>query len=584
MKTMYSNEASVQMLIALLKKHGIRRIVVSPGATNVTFVASVQTDSWFKLYSSVDERSAAYIACGLAAESGEPVALSCTGATASRNYVPGLTEAFYRGLPVLAITSSQHIGRTGRGFPQMLDRTHLMNDLVKLSVTIGSISSEEDAWAANLSINEALLELTHRTPGPVHINLVTDFSMSFDQDALPDEKKISRYSYQSAFPPMPEGRIAVFVGSHIPFNEDQTQTLDDFCLRHNAVVFCDQTSNYRGKYRVLANLLTDQDFLHSPLCQVDLLIHIGSISGSYMGVTPKQVWRVSTDGKLLDPFKKLSAVFEIDELTFFQKYAGKAEESKHEDSFLDEISEKMQALRKKIPELPFSNAWCAQQSSSQLPEGSALHLGILNTLRVWNYFETPSSVTCWSNTGGFGIDGGTSSLLGASLLNPQKLYFGISGDLAFFYDMNAMGNRHVSPNIRIMVINNGKGVEFKNYSHAAATLGESVDPFIAASGHFAQQSRQLLKHFSEDLGFKYLSASTKEEFLSSASLFFDPQPLDRPVLFEVFTDEAMESQALRDLRAIERSNTTYVKSKTKGVVKEILGEKGVRTAKKLIGR
>jgi 2-succinyl-6-hydroxy-2,4-cyclohexadiene-1-carboxylate synthase len=459
-----------------------------------------------------------------------------------------------------------------------------MNDLVKLSVTIGSIDSEEDAWAANLNINEALLELTHRTPGPVHINLVTNFSMSFNQDALPDEKKISRYGYRSEFPPMPEGRITVFVGNHVPFNEIQTEALDDFCLRHNAVVFCDQTSNYRGRYRVLPNLLTDQDFLHSPLCQVDLLIHIGSISGSYMGVTPKQVWRVNADGKLLDPFKKLSAVFEIDELTFFQKYAEKTAENEQGDSFLNEISGKIQALRDKIPELPFSNAWCAQQSSPRLPEGSALHLGILNTLRVWNYFETPSSVTCWSNTGGFGIDGGTSSLLGASLLNPQKLYFGISGDLAFFYDMNVMGNRHVSSNIRIMVINNGKGVEFKNYSHAAAALGESADPFVAASGHFAQQSRQLLKHFSEDLGFKYLSASTKEEFLASASLFFDPKPLDSPVLFEVFTDEAMESQALRDLRTIERSNTAYAKSKTKDVVKEILGEKGVQAAKRLIGK
>lgn len=89
----YTDEYNILMMISLLKKHHIKKVVVSPGATNVTFVGSIQQDDYFEIYSSVDERSAAYIATGLAAESGEPVVLSCTGATASRNYIPGLTEA-----------------------------------------------------------------------------------------------------------------------------------------------------------------------------------------------------------------------------------------------------------------------------------------------------------------------------------------------------------------------------------------------------------------------------------------------------------------------------------------------------------
>ena len=85
MKQYYTNERNVQILIALLKEHGIKRVIASPGSTNVTFVGSLQQDPWFEMYSCVDERSAAYMACGMAAESGEPVVLSCTGATASRN-------------------------------------------------------------------------------------------------------------------------------------------------------------------------------------------------------------------------------------------------------------------------------------------------------------------------------------------------------------------------------------------------------------------------------------------------------------------------------------------------------------------
>ena len=100
----YTSERNVQIVISLLKAHGIHRVIASPGTTNMTFVVSVENDPWFQVWSSVDERSAAYLACGMAAETGEPVVISCTGATASRNYMPGLTEAYYRKLPVLAIT------------------------------------------------------------------------------------------------------------------------------------------------------------------------------------------------------------------------------------------------------------------------------------------------------------------------------------------------------------------------------------------------------------------------------------------------------------------------------------------------
>ena len=93
MNDKYTAERNIQILIYLLKSHGIRRVIASPGATDVSLVASLQHDSFFEMYSCVDERSAAYMACGIAAETGEPVVITCTGATSSRNYMPGLTEA-----------------------------------------------------------------------------------------------------------------------------------------------------------------------------------------------------------------------------------------------------------------------------------------------------------------------------------------------------------------------------------------------------------------------------------------------------------------------------------------------------------
>ena len=175
MEKFYTSEKNTQMLVSLMKAHGIKKIVASPGTTNICLVQSLQYDNYFDVYSAADERSAAYIACGLAEESGEPVALSCTGATASRNYVSGLTEAYYRKLPILAITSTQHIGRVGQNIPQVLDRSNLMNDIVKYSITIPTIYNDEDKWACNVCLNTALLELRRKGGGPVHINLTTTY-------------------------------------------------------------------------------------------------------------------------------------------------------------------------------------------------------------------------------------------------------------------------------------------------------------------------------------------------------------------------------------------------------------------------
>ena len=442
MDTYYSKEVNVQILVSLMKKHGVRKVIASPGTTNINFVASVQHDPYFELYSSVDERSAAYMACGLAAESGEPVALSCTGATASRNYIPGLTEAFYRKLPVLAVTATQHEGRIGQNMAQVIDRRTVLNDMVKLSIQAITVHSEEDKWALNVQINRALSELRRHGGGPVHINLETTYNKDFKLRELPDIRAINRVCYGEKMPKIPSGRVAVFVGDHRKWVDRLTKAVDEFCGKYNGVVLCDQTSNYRGKYRVLANLVSCQSQYSSPCLLPDLLIDIGNVSGAYMSCKPNQVWRVNPDGEIRDTFRKLTTVFEMEELAFFEAYNSLDSSKKTHNEYCNGFVAERTRIVEKIPELPFSNPWIAQHTSNRLPENSVLYLGILNTLRSWNFFETPESVTCYSNTGGFGIDGGVSALVGMSLANKDRLYFGVVGDLGFFYDMNAWQPSH----------------------------------------------------------------------------------------------------------------------------------------------
>lgn len=161
--------------------------------------------------------------------------------------------------------------------------------------------------------------------------------------------------------------------------------------------------------------------------------------------------------------------------------------------------------------------------AGRIPEGSVLFLGILNTLRTWNYFDLPDSVYGYANTGGFGIDGYISSFMGASWVHPDKLYFCVAGDLAFFYDMNVLGNRHVGRNVRILLVNNGKGTEFRNYMHPRRRpSARRADDYIAAAGHYGNKSRQLVRHYAEDLGYEYLSAENKEDYLRQLDRFLAP--------------------------------------------------------------
>ena len=320
MEKKYTSEESILQLISLMKEHSVRKVITSPGNTNISFVGSIQDDPDFEVYSCVDERSAAYLACGLAEESGEPVALSCTGATAARNYPSGLTEAYYRKLPILAITASQPLGRVGQLFPQFTDRNVQFNDIATLSVQIPIPHSDEERWSNNVKINSALLQLRRNGGGPVHINIATLFSRDFSVQSLPEERVIRRYTYADNLPEIAADKICIFVGSHKKFSDTLEKAVDEFCSKYNAMVLCDQTSNYKGQYRALGGLLAGQREYFPECRRVNLVIHLGEISGSYYDFRKTKIWRVNKDGEVRDPFKLLTKVFEMDEISFFEYY------------------------------------------------------------------------------------------------------------------------------------------------------------------------------------------------------------------------------------------------------------------------
>lgn len=578
MENHYTNARNVQIVIALMKAHGVKKVVASPGATDMAIVASLQQDPYFEMYSSIDERSAAYMACGMAAESGEPVAITCTGATSSRNYMPGLTEAYYRQLPILAITCSRSNANIGHYVDQVTDRTQLPSDVVMESVQAQSIHCQEDEWDVMVKVNKAMIGLTRNGGGPTHINLVTASSSNFAVKEIAPVRKISLYLKEDKFPEVPQGKVGIFVGAHEKWSDELTVAVDNFCEVYNAMVICDPTSNYKGKYRILMPLLCEQAKEEVGGEQLDLMIQIGFVS-SMLFKKAKVMWRVAKDGVVRDTFRKTNSIFQMPELDFFTKMVeGK---DKKENTVYSEYKERYDSLLHSLPELPFSNIWVAQQLSGQLPENSVLHLGIRNSLRSWGYFDIPNSVLSYCNTGGFGIDGGISSLIGASMVNQQSLFFGVFGDLLFFYDMNSLGNRDIKPNLRIIVINNGLGQEFKNVSFPGSLLlGEDIDKFTAAKGHFACQSKTLVKDYAENLGFEYLTASNKEEFVKVYKRFITKEVTERPMLFEIFTNTKDETEAHHLTTSIELKSKVIRKVHDTLMKPELLAVKNI--AKKVV--
>lgn len=207
-------------------------------------------------------------------------------------------------------------------------------------------------------------------------------------------------------------------------------------------------------------------------------------------------------------------------------------------------------------------------------------MAILNSLRSMDYFHLDKSILSSSNVGGFGIDGALSTLLGQSMADKSRIAFCLTGDLAFFYDMNTLGNRHVHNRLRILLVNNGRGVEFRLNKRLESQWGEDSDALIAAHGHFGSA-----KGWAESMGFLYMTASDNASFESLLSEFCHPDPehFSQSVLLEAFTLVENEQKALQAILDSSPHAVKYKWLKEDHVIGKTL-RRGKRIAAKLLDK
>lgn len=561
---------NARIVISLLKKHNIRHIVLSPGGSNIPIVQGVQQDPFFQCYSVVDERSAMYFAIGLYLKTGEIVATSCTSAQATRNYVPGLTEAYYKHVPVLAITMSKHPRYLLQDYMQCPIQTSLPVDAVKASYSLPCINNDNDRAQCVRTANEAILELTHNGNGPVQLNIeeLDNETWQFKSDLeLPNVRCIKRYASADIAKDLNGKKILIVIGEHRIFSEAEKNAIETFCLHNNVVIYADHISNYHGTYSLNANLkamVMSQDAFDTKYSP-DVLITFGGLTGDYgifnllLRSKIAEHWRIDIDGKVVDTYNRLTRIYQMEVVDFFTEANGILADSMH--TYYEDWRQLVNASDYDV-DLPFSNLYAAQQLHSRIPINSTMCFAILNSLRVWSYYPLHESIDCFSNVAAFGIDGCLSTMIGASVVS-DNLTFLITGDLSFFYDMNALGIRHIKNNVRVLLVNNNGGAEFKMGDLETKT---DVSSYISAADHFKSA-----KGWCETNMFKYLSAKTKEEFANNTDEFLGMSEV--PILFEIFTEASDERQANGLIRTanFEGSKTENAKNTLKKVLKQTLG-------------
>lgn len=548
---MYSVIRNVSILVSLLKKFNVRNVVVSSGTRNIPIAISLENDDYFKCYSIVDERSAAFFGVGLIQKKQEPVAICCTSGTAVCNYLSAVTEAYYQKLPLIVITADRNIYYLNQLEDQDIPQMSYFTEVTKKSVCLPIVNDEKSEWYCWRLINEALLELDHHGLGPVHINVPIDIGpeeVDFSLKELPELKRIERISVESkrkeweffAKKLKNTCKILIIYGQNFRADVELIEAVEYFFQKYDCVVATELISNLWSEGTVNLHRVFQfhaGDFLDQAKPEIVITLggnYVSNIKGRLKGDKWQfEHWLVSDDGMVADPFRKLTYIFECGSKMFFRYMAELGGDDILEHSYYDiwKKNEKQFAW----PSREYNDVYLVSEFMKRIPEHSLLHIANSTSIRIAELFGVKESVDVYCNRGTNGIDGSLSAFMGAAS-ETKGLCFLLIGDLSFFYDMNGLWNRYIGKNIRILLSNNS-GAGIFHYTRSKKSM-PTLDNLIGAE-HDGKA-----KMWVESRGFLYLSAYDIEEFEEGIIKFFDIN-IDRPVFFEVFTDKEIDAEALK---------------------------------------
>ena len=547
---MYSDKRSILQLAALLKAHKIRKIVLCPGSRNAAIVHTLANIEDFTCYSVTDERSAGFFAIGLSLQGGGTAAICCTSGSALLNLHPAVSEAFYQQIPLIIISADRPAAWIGQMDGQTLPQPNVFGNLVKMSVNLPEVNTDEDEWYCNRLINEVILETNHHGKGPVHINVpLSEPIYRFTAKTLPEARVITRYQglnvydrdYKELINKLNQAnKRMIIVGQMNLIYQFDKKYVKPLCK--NFVWLTEHLGNQTTPGLAIKNFdvaVSAMDEVRQEQMTPELLITFGGhIVSKQMkkylrNHPPKEHWHITPDGKVADLFGCLTTIIEMDPFEFLEKIAFLLEGNPTNYPLMWENWCKI------IPEpsLPYSQISVTGDLIKALPAPCSLHLANSSTVRYAQLFTLAKGVEVCCNRGVNGIEGSLSSAIGYASASTQTNFI-LIGDLSFFIDMNALWMSHLRNNVRILLFNNEGGEIFHTLPGMDKT--DKSRPFITA------EHQTSAKGWAEERGFQYIKVRDDEEWQDALKVFASPEEQERPMLLEVMTDKSEDTRLLRE--------------------------------------
>ncbi len=536
-----------QTIIQLCKSKNIKHIVISPGSRNAPLTIGFANHDYFECYSILDERSAAFFALGIAQQLREPVVLVCTSGSALLNYYPAIAEAFYSDIPLVVLSADRPKHLIGIGDGQTINQDNVFVNHILYSANLTTGNPEQDEIEIHDALNTSIIK-----KGPVHLNVrfkeplyetIDDFSvslMSIEKSInveFSDLEDIDQYIsiWNNA------KRKMVLVGVNYP-NQIEQEYLDVLANDSSVIVFTEATSNlHHDKFfssidKIIAPL-KEEEF---KALQPEVLLTFGGmvvskkIKAFLREYQPKHHWHID-EKKANDTFFCLNKHFKasVNEVFKFLLKNGNQATSEYQSYWQSVKQIRSKNHQEYLQEVSFSDLKIFDIILKSIPNHNMLQLGNSSAIRYTQLFDISKTLNVFCNRGTSGIDGSTSTAIGAASVTDKQTTF-ITGDLSFFYDSNALWSNYIPDNFRIIVVNNGGGGIFRILPGNKNT--KNFDTY------FETKHSLTAKQLCNMYGFKYSSASNQEELNAIISLFYSES--NQPKLLEIFTPRTVNDEVL----------------------------------------
>ncbi|WP_228851849.1 2-succinyl-5-enolpyruvyl-6-hydroxy-3-cyclohexene-1-carboxylate synthase [Aegicerativicinus sediminis] len=573
----YPESPLAQMTVALCKAYGIKNIIISPGSRNAPLTIGFTNDPFFNCFSIVDERCAAFFGLGIAQQSKSPTALVCTSGSALLNYFPAIAEAFYTNIPMVVLSADRpkHLVEIGDG--QTINQVDVYGSHVRYSTNLKSdlknsdsllskdapplIKNLENKFEKFLGLidsiekqNEAEIRKALSTSilqsSPVHINVPFD-------EPLYNMVENSKFNYSNSIPQLehslPENldsiqekwssfsKIMILVGAMDPGMINQ-ELLEKIISDPRIVVFTETLSNlhHPNLFPFIDKLITSLSDSEFEKLRPELLLTLGGmivskrIKAFLRKYKPKEHWHVG-ENKANDTFFSLNKHFKSLPQTFLSQMDYSTESSDYRDYWLQVKNYRSARHKEFLDSAPYSDLKVFSIILKRFPENVVLHLGNSATVRYSQLFNLADDIEVYCNRGTSGIDGSTSTAIGAAVANNKQNII-ITGDLSFFYDSNALWNNYIPNNFRIIILNNSGGGIFRILPGPKKV--EAFEEFFET--HHSLTAKELSDMYS----FEYSSVNNLDDLDLALETFYNESV--KPKILEVFTPRLENDKTLTE--------------------------------------